>query len=216
MEKITIEDLKEGCSVYDKERRIIAKFIKKINAKNMLCIGTCTGYTVAKLNKTFKNLKIDTIDYIPKSDISLCVVEINDKDKFKEWCNEEHDNWRGLPKEYLKKLDSKFRKYLRDNNIKNIKLYTEGSDEFFKNNKKNYDLIFIDGDHFYEVSKRDFNNSLKIINSPGVIIMHDIKINPNCKFWGNPQNTCTGVFLEYKGKKIYIPHTINGLGIIIK
>ena len=47
------------------------------------------------------------------------------------------------------------------------------SDEFFKSNKKNFDLIFLDGLHTYEQTIKDINNSLNFINDKGVIIIHD-------------------------------------------
>lgn len=47
------------------------------------------------------------------------------------------------------------------------------SDEFFKMNKENFDIIFIDGLHHSEQVNRDIENSLKILNSGGIIIMHD-------------------------------------------
>ena len=47
------------------------------------------------------------------------------------------------------------------------------SDEFFKNNKKKFDIIFLDGLHTYEQTIKDIDNSLKFINDKGVIIIHD-------------------------------------------
>lgn len=47
------------------------------------------------------------------------------------------------------------------------------SDNFFKNNKENFDCIFIDGLHHYDQVIKDINNSLNILNKGGVIFMHD-------------------------------------------
>ena len=47
------------------------------------------------------------------------------------------------------------------------------SDEFFLNNKKNFDLIFLDGLHTYEQTIKDIKNSLRFLNSKGVILVHD-------------------------------------------
>ena len=47
------------------------------------------------------------------------------------------------------------------------------SDEFFKKNDNKYDIIFIDGLHHYEQVKKDINNSLKCLNTDGIIILHD-------------------------------------------
>jgi hypothetical protein len=47
------------------------------------------------------------------------------------------------------------------------------SDQFFKNNKKNFDMIFLDGLHTYEQTIKDIDNSLKVLNNKGVILIHD-------------------------------------------
>ena len=47
------------------------------------------------------------------------------------------------------------------------------SDEFFKNNKEKFDLIFLDGLHTYHQTIKDINNSLRNLNSNGIIIIHD-------------------------------------------
>lgn len=51
--------------------------------------------------------------------------------------------------------------------------YRMKSDNFFKKNKKTYDLIFIDGLHLHNQVLRDVYNSLKILNEGGMIVMHD-------------------------------------------
>ena len=47
------------------------------------------------------------------------------------------------------------------------------SDEFFKQNTKKYDVIFIDGSHIFEQVYRDVINSLKCLKENGIIVMHD-------------------------------------------
>jgi len=51
--------------------------------------------------------------------------------------------------------------------------YEMSSDEFFRCFHDKIDVIFIDGDHRYEQAKKDFENSLKILNAGGTIILHD-------------------------------------------
>ena len=51
--------------------------------------------------------------------------------------------------------------------------YRGFSDDFFKENKINFDCIFIDGLHEYDQVKRDIVNSIKILNMNGMIILHD-------------------------------------------
>jgi len=47
------------------------------------------------------------------------------------------------------------------------------SDQFFLENKKKFDVIFIDGLHIYEQVIKDIFNSIKILNSDGIILIHD-------------------------------------------
>ena len=47
------------------------------------------------------------------------------------------------------------------------------SDEFFKINKDNFDIIFLDGLHTYEQTIKDIDNSLKFLKENGVIFVHD-------------------------------------------
>lgn len=69
--------------------------------------------------------------------------------------------------------------------IDNIQFFNMSSEDFFINNKNNYDVIFIDGDHSYEGVKKDFDQALKIINDNGYIIFHDISGNEQgiTKIW---------------------------------
>lgn len=48
------------------------------------------------------------------------------------------------------------------------------SDEFFKQNSENFDIVFIDGLHEASQVERDITNSLKVLNPNGYIICHDI------------------------------------------
>jgi predicted O-methyltransferase YrrM len=52
---------------------------------------------------------------------------------------------------------------------------------FFNQNTKMFDVIFIDADHKYESVLIDLENSLKFLNKNGVIIMHDT--DPTEKKW---------------------------------
>jgi hypothetical protein len=48
------------------------------------------------------------------------------------------------------------------------------SDDFFKDNKEKFDIIFIDGLHHADQVKKDIINSLDILNNIGTIICHDM------------------------------------------
>jgi hypothetical protein len=51
--------------------------------------------------------------------------------------------------------------------------YNMTTDDFFKQNQRKFDIIFIDADHRFEQVKIDFENSLSALNEFGVIIFHD-------------------------------------------
>ena len=52
------------------------------------------------------------------------------------------------------------------------------SDEFFKENNKKFDLVFIDGLHTYEQVKKDIINSLNCLKENGFVLVHDCM--PDC------------------------------------
>jgi len=47
------------------------------------------------------------------------------------------------------------------------------SDDFFKENKSSFDIVFIDGLHTYEQVKRDILNSVNCLLDEGIILVHD-------------------------------------------
>jgi len=52
-------------------------------------------------------------------------------------------------------------------------IYVQTTDEFFKSFNEKVDMIFIDADHKYESVAKDLENSLKILNKTGCIVLHD-------------------------------------------
>jgi len=56
----------------------------------------------------------------------------------------------------------------------NCVTHKETSDSFFSKNKKNFDIIFVDGLHVNEQVYRDITNSLKFLNKNGFIVCHDM------------------------------------------
>lgn len=69
-------------------------------------------------------------------------------------------------------------------NTFNYNFILSSTDDFFKNNTDIFDIIFIDADHSFESAKKDFNNSLKILNKFGIIILHDT--DPMTEFYAQP------------------------------
>jgi len=52
-------------------------------------------------------------------------------------------------------------------------IYIENTDLFFSHFKEKIDFAFIDADHNYESSKKDFLNCYNRLNDGGIIVMHD-------------------------------------------
>lgn len=68
--------------------------------------------------------------------------------------------------------------------------YLMTSDDFFKINKKKYDVIFIDGDHRCAQVIKDIAGALRCLNKGGVILLHD----------------CNPVAEEHQTEQITVPH----------
>jgi hypothetical protein len=62
-------------------------------------------------------------------------------------------------------------------NLKKLKiqnnLIKNTSHNFFKNNNKRFNVIYIDGSHFYDDVKKDFINSLNCLEENGILICDD-------------------------------------------
>jgi hypothetical protein len=72
---------------------------------------------------------------------------------------------------YVDRIISVDIKDIRTEQIGEFHLKT--TDEFFKDFNEMVDVIFIDADHNFESVKKDFINSIEILNEFGVIILHD-------------------------------------------
>ena len=98
------------------------------------------------------------------------------------------------------------------------------SDQFFKENKKTFDFIFIDNLHHYKQVKKDIINSLKVLNDGGVILMHDCmpkdyyyQAVPRCQFEWNGDTW--KAFLEIRTNEnvdVYCCYADQGIGVILK
>ena len=60
-----------------------------------------------------------------------------------------------------------------DINPKSGAKYITSSDYFFMTNKRDYDIVFIDGLHLSEQVDKDIENSLKHLTPGGTIVLHD-------------------------------------------
>jgi adenylate kinase family enzyme len=97
---------------------------------------------------------------------------------------------------------------------KRLTINRMSSKKFFKINKNKFDLIYIDGSHFSDDVKNDFNNSLKIANKDCIIILDDLLWN----FYKNKKNNpISGIFpILSKNKDIFKIIHINNQLIVQK
>ena len=115
---------------------------------NILEIGSYEGRSAIFFLKMFKNSKITCVDTWSGSDEHLkqnfSIIETN--------------------------FDTNTKLYQNENRLKKIKTT---SNVFFSNNFQSFDLIFVDGDHSSDQVKKDINNSWKILNNGGYLILDD-------------------------------------------
>ena len=98
------------------------------------------------------------------------------------------------------------------------------SDDFFSENDESFDLIFIDGLHRYYQVKKDILNSLKVLNSGGVIMLHDCLPNnfyeqavPRCQdIWNGDVWKAVVEVRTYEYLDTYTCYADYGIGIILK
>lgn len=81
--------------------------------------------------------------------------------------------------------------------IKQSNIYVGTSDDFFKNNKQKFDIIFIDGLHLEEQVDKDIINSLECITDKGLILLHDC--NPPTKLHQREQYKVNGKYPSWNG-----------------
>jgi len=98
------------------------------------------------------------------------------------------------------------------------------SDEFFKDNKEKFDCIFIDGLHYYSQVKKDIENSLKVLNPNGIILLHDCLPNnhfeqavPRCQMtWNGDVWKAIVEMRTLNYVDTYVGAFDNGIGLILK
>jgi len=122
--------------------------------KKILEIGTYDGKNSLLLSVIFNNAEVDTID-LPKTS--------KDFVKFYNRENNKLDDFIKSRNETLNKSNK-------------INFFETNSINLLNSNKK-YDLIWIDGAHGYPMVCIDIINSLRLINTNGIIMCDDIFIN---------------------------------------
>jgi len=96
--------------------------------------------------------------------------------------------------------------------------YETTSDEFFKQNTKTYDIIFIDGYHSFEQSYLDVTNALECLNPGGTIVCHDCYPTTEelagSNFMGTVYKTIVKLRMTRTDLKVFVVNTDCGCGVI--
>ena len=123
-------------------------FSTKNNINKILEVGSYEGRSAIFFLKTFPNANIICVDTWSGSD--------------------EHNQYNFTVVE--KNFDINTNYYQNNNCLKKIK---DTSNNFFSNNFETFDLIFVDGDHSSHQVKLDIENSWKILNKGGYLLLDD-------------------------------------------
>jgi len=127
----------------------LSNYFDKINnIRKILEIGSYEGRSVIFFLKKFSDSTITCVDTWSGSD---------------EHINHDFNN-------VEKNFDTNTNFYQNNKILKKIK---DSSNNFFENNSENFDLIFVDGDHSSNQVKLDIENSWKILNKGGYLILDD-------------------------------------------
>lgn len=103
--------------------------------------------------------------------------------------------------------------------------YKMTSDDFFTQNNKRYDIIFIDGLHHSDQVYKDIKNSLKYLNYNGTIVCHDMSpeeegqqvVPRKQKVWtGDCWKAWVNIRKEQNNLKMYVVDCDWGVGVIQK
>jgi len=96
-----------------------------------------------------------------------------------------------------------------------VKFFNSATDVFFNTATNTYDCIFIDADHEYEGVRKDYLNSLKLLNKGGTLIFHDIANEGTgvARLWR--EITCnTKTAIEFLWKPEHVSFYNCGIGIL--
>jgi predicted O-methyltransferase YrrM len=129
------------------------KFVDRTNDINILEIGSYEGLSSVFFADNFLEREMSSL---------TCV------DPFLRISNNDHA-------EYLKNNQEKHFdiNITRCDNSEKIKVFKITSDEFFANNRKKFNLIYIDGCHEPEFISRDIENGFKCLEENGIMWMND-------------------------------------------
>ncbi len=112
--------------------------------------------------KFFKRLDYDWNNYPSRIDIIQNIIEVKKYKHYLEIGCDKDENFSKIKIEKKTGVDP-----LRGGTLRMT------SDQFFLQNDKKYDLVFLDGLHTYEQTIKDIKNSVNCLNPNGIIIIHD-------------------------------------------
>ena len=141
---------------------MLKKYYKKIDQETLLKSNKNAPKKFANFCDTIINIDWDKILYNRMSFISLAIQKFRNCEYLEIGCAS-NVCFSSIPLINKTGVDPENGGNIRDT-----------SDNFFKNNKKNFDVIFIDGLHQYEQCRKDIINSLKVLNENGLIFLHDM------------------------------------------
>ena len=160
------------------EKTIKEEFRKESKLK-YLEIGTFEGRSAIYISETFKNIDVICVDPFDKYESVKSLAK----------------------KQEMKKVYETFSSNMRILKDR-IKHYKVSSKKFFKNNNFFFDIIYIDGSHYYLDVQDDFRNSLNCLNKGGIIIFDDFLWNYYKKIEENPINGILPMLIKQKNLKI--------------
>lgn len=183
------------------DQRAIYYLTRGFQLNNILEVGTHLGCSTTHLALGIKdnpNGKITTVD----------IRDVNDVDTNHTDSEVPHDfngkNFSVFKSKYTPK------KCLELIGLEDkVEFVKSDSVEFMKNTKEKYDLVFLDGNHDYDVVMREVPEALNILNPNGMVLLHDYF--PECKpLWPKSSNVvCTGPYigvqqLQQQGLKFFV------------
>lgn len=99
-------------------------------------------------------------------------------------------------------------------------IYMMTTDKFFEAFTDPVDMVFIDADHSYESVKKDFENSLNLLNDGGVIVLHDTDPEQDFLFHSGYCGDCYKIVQDIEAREdvnvVTLPVHAEGLCIITK
>ena len=154
------------------------EFNKNSNLK-YLEIGTFEGKSAIYICENFENIEVTCVDPFDKYETIESLVKKQD----------------------MKKIYDTFQSNIKvfKNRITHYKI---SSNEFFKKSNELFDIIYIDGSHYYIDVENDFKNSLNCLNKGGIIIFDDFLWNYYKKIEENPINGILPFLNKQKNLKI--------------